>query len=95
MEGYWSLVVATGKISDNRGLTISRDEYKNGYMITVLDLTPTQCGDNMYADPKQTGDVHIALTFKQNLANPINAFVYLEHESKIVVNKTRQVTAYF
>ena len=95
LEGYWSLVTAMGKIASHQGCTISRQEYKSGYSLFAFDLTPTLCGSDQYIDPHQPGDANISLTFKENLENPINAFVYMEHDSKIIITKTKQVIPAF
>ena len=95
LEGYFSLIAATGKISDNRGCYIPREDYKGGYMLLAFDLTPTQCGESVYSDPSNAGDAHINLTFKENLPVAIKGIVYLEYEGKIVINKAKQVITYF
>ena len=95
LAGYWSLVTAMGKLSSHHGCTISREEYKSGYCLFAFDLTPTLCGSDQYIDPHQPGDTNISLTFKDNLSHAINAFVYMEHDSKIIITKTKQVIPAF
>ena len=95
LAGYWSLVTAMGMISSHHGCTISREEYKSSYTLFAFDLTPTLCGRNQYIDPQQSGDTNISLTFGANLATSINAFVYMEYDSKIIITKTKQVIPAF
>lgn len=94
IDGYWSLFASTGKMYHNVGSVISRKDYKDGYAIIVVDLSPSLC-DGDYIDPDISGDLSISLTFKQNLSTAITVLLYFEYNSLIEVTKAKRVIPHF
>ena len=94
LDGYWSLFSSTGKMHDNAGSVINRKDYKNGYTLIVVDLSPTLCNGD-YIDPDSSGELSVTLSFKENLRDAINVLLYLEYNSQIEITKDKDVITHF
>ena len=63
---------------ENSGSIIKRENYSEGYMIIVADLTSFEIGDNF--DLKAEGTLSIDLVFKSLLTATINVLVYAKYD---------------
>ena len=73
---------------------IGYDDFAKGFAMFAFDLSPSLC-DGQYIDPPCNGDVSLALTFMKNIAEPLTLCVYLQYDSKIVINTAKEVTTFF
>ena len=89
ISAYNTLFAGTGKLHADRGVSISRDEYPEGYSIFVFDLTPFENGEHF--DLKSEGSLNIDLIFKQALARTVNVIVYAEYDAVIEIDSNRNV----
>lgn len=93
-DGYWSLFASSGKMHHNIGSVINRKDYKDGYTIIAIDLSPSLC-DSEYIDPDRSGDLSIGLSFEKNLASSVTVLVYCEYNSLVEVTSGRKVIPHF
>ena len=84
-----TLFSGTGKLHGNREGIIKREDYSEGYMIIVADLTPFEIDDNF--DLKEEGTLSIDLVFKSLLAATINILVYAEYNNVIEIDSNRNI----
>ena len=84
VTAYNTLFSGTGKLHGNSGSIIKREDYSEGYMIIVADLTPFEIDDNF--DLKAEGTLSIDLVFKSPLAATINVLVYAEYNNVIEID---------
>ena len=89
ISAYNTLFAGTGKLHADRGVSISRDEYPEGYSIFVFDLTPFENGEHF--DLKSEGSLNIDLIFKQALARTVNVIVYAEYDAVIEIDSNRNM----
>ena len=89
VTAYSTLFSGTRKLHGNSGSIIKREDYSEGYIIIVADLTPFEIGDNF--DLKQEGTLSIDLVFKSPLAATINMLVYAEYDSIIEIDSTHKI----
>ena len=86
---YNTLFSGTGKLHGNSGSIIKREDYSEGYMIIVADLTLFEIGDNF--DLKEEGTLSIDLVFKSPLTATINMLVYAEYNNVIEIDSNRNI----
>ena len=89
VTAYSTLFSGTGKLHGNSGSIITREDYSEGYMIIVADLTPFEIADNF--DLKEEGTLSIDLVFKSPLAATINILVCAEYNNIIKIESNRNV----
>jgi len=94
VDGYWTLFAGTGKMHDNAGSIIKRKDYKSGYTLIAIDLSPTLCSGD-YIDPAQSGELSVSLVFRQTLAVSITVFAYLEYDGLLEITKEKVVIPHF
>ena len=86
---YNTLFSGTGKLHGNSGSIIKKEDYSEGYMIIVIDLTRFEIGDNF--DLKTERTLSINLVFKSPLAATINILVYAEYDNFIEIDSNHNV----
>ena len=79
---------------DNAGSIIKRKDYKSGYTLIAIDLSPTLCSGD-YIDPAQSGELSVSLVFRQTLAVSITVFAYLEYDGLLEITKEKVVIPHF
>ena len=89
VTAYNTLFSGTGKHHGNSGSTIIREDYSEGYMIIVADLTPFEIDYNF--DLKAEGTLSIELVFKSPLAATINVLVFAEYDNVIEIDSNRNI----
>ena len=89
VTAYNTLFSGTGKLHGNSGSIIKREDYSEGYMSIVADLTPFEIGDNF--DLKAEVALSTHLVFKSPLAATINVLVYAEYNNVIEIDSNCNV----
>ena len=89
VTAFNTLFSGTGQLHGNSGSIIKREDYSEGYMITVADLTPFEIGDNF--DLKEEGTLSIDLVFKSPLTATINVLVYAEYDNVVEIDSNLHV----
>ena len=89
-RSYASLFTSTGKIWQDEGNGLTRDEYRDGYTFFGFDLTPDQC-DGPCFNLVQKGNLRIEFHFRAALQTTVNVVAYAEFESVLEIDKNRNV----
>ena len=89
-RSYASLFTSIGKIWQDEGNDLTRDDYRDGYTFFGFDLTPDQC-DGPCFHPVQKGNLRIEFHFREALRVTVNVVAYAEFESVLEIDKNRNV----
>ena len=87
---YTSLFTSTGKIWQDEGNGLTRDDYRDGYTFFCFDLTPDQCDGSCF-NLVQKGNLRIEFHFRAALPTTVNVVAYAEFESVLEIDKNRNV----
>ena len=90
INAYHSLFSGCGKVNNDEGNFISREEYCNGYYLYVSDLSPDLKEDDHYNLIKE-GSLRLVLKFAEALTSTVSVIVYGEFENIIEVDRNRNV----
>lgn len=71
------------------GTGITKDDYKNGTFMVVLDLSPDNFGGAF--QPQKQGQLQIELKFREALTNTITCFAIAQNQTLIQIDKNNQV----
>ena len=89
VTAYSTLFSGTGKLHENSGSIIKREDYSERYTIIVADLTPFEISDNFNLKEERT--LSTDLIFKSPLVATINVLVYAEYNNVIEIDSNRNV----
>lgn len=90
IQSYLTLFSGTGIHFLNQGNCISREDYKDGNMIHVFDLSPDlSSNDSTHWNLVKQGSIRIDLRFSQALAETVNAIVYMEFDTLLEIDASR------
>ena len=91
MGGFWNLYRATNKRFLDTGMLIDINDYKKGgYTFWAFNLSPSQC-DEQFNDPARQGTLSLELEFERDRAEALGVCVYLQFNSEIILNESREV----
>ncbi|WP_215897062.1 hypothetical protein, partial [Acinetobacter baumannii] len=92
-RSFMSLFLGTGILFENRGNSISRDNYEGGYTLWAFDLPPDQCEGHISSI--KGGVLGINVRFANPLNDTINLVVFAEIDDTIEIDKSRNIFANF
>lgn len=95
IQSYNTLYTNTGINFSDTGSDITREEFANGYNISVFDLTSDISAHDPHWGAQNTGSLRIEVQFAQNLTKTVTAIVYAEFNNLIEIDKHRQVSLDF
>lgn len=85
---YYLLFPNIGISSQDAGIIVSRDEYKNGNCLLAFDLSQSDQWGAMVLE--KTGTVRVELQFSKALANSVNCVVYSENQKILELDNFRE-----
>lgn len=91
-RNYNTLFSDTGILYSDTGNDISFSEYKNGYCLTVFDLTADMSCHDQHWNIIKSGTLRFEVRFANALQNTITAIVYSEFDNLIEIGENRTIS---
>jgi hypothetical protein len=95
IRAYKTLFEGTGINSQDVGNDISREEFKDGYFLTVFDLTSDLSASSSHWSIQRNESFRIEVRFSTPLTTPVDMILYSEHDSLMEITKQRNVITDF
>ena len=91
ITAYSSMFAGSGKLFQNEGTGISREDYTGGYTLYGFDLSPDQCESGGHFNLVKEGSVRLDMKFGVALPNTINIIACAEFENIIEIDRNKNV----
>lgn len=90
MDCYHSLYDGIGMTNEDRTLAISRDDYRLGYALYIIRITPGE--PNCYAyELTQKGNIRLEMKFSKPLNENVTAIIYADYDDQLEIDRDRNV----
>ncbi|TWW54774.1 hypothetical protein D4764_0109560 [Takifugu flavidus] len=86
---FYNMFLATGRHLKDLPLSISRDDFNDGYSLFVFNLNPSD--DNDALSTVSNGNLRLELRFRTPLQHTATLIVYACYDSILEINAKRQV----
>lgn len=90
-RSYFSLFTDLNRYHTSANINISFSEYKDGYTLYAVDLTPDLAASEDHVSINKSGNIAIDLKFEKALPETVNLVVYAEYRNVIEIDKSRGV----
>lgn len=90
-RSYFSLFTDLNRYHSAANINISFSEYKDGYTLYAVDLTPDLAASEDHVSINKSGNIAIDLKFEKALPETVNLVVYAEYRNVIEIDKSRGV----
>jgi len=96
IRSYFTLFTGLGTEFHDKGIGISREDYKTGYALYIFDLTQDQAADRpCHINLLRNGVVRLEIKFAKQLPQAVNVIAYAEFEALLEIDKSRNVIVDF
>lgn len=95
IRAYKTLFEGTGINSQDVGNDISREEFSQGYFLTVFDLTSDLSASSSHWSIQRNGSFRIEVRFSEVLAVPVDVILYSEHDGLMEISRDRNIITDF
>lgn len=90
-RSYLSLFTDLGRYHNSQNININYSEFKDGYTLFAVDMTPDFSGNENHASITKNGNIAIDLKFAEGLPETQNLIVYAQYNNTIEIDKSRGV----
>lgn len=90
-RAYSTLFEANGILHANEGNLITLDQFTHGYFLLAFDLTADSTGNASCKSLIDQGTVRIEARFETALTNTITCLAFLEYDTLLEIDKTRNI----
>ena len=90
VRSYFNLFAGTGKVFQDEGNDITRQEFAEGYTLFAFDIT-LDCCDGPHFNLVHKGNLRVEMHFDDPLEQTVNVIVYGEFESVLEIDRNRNV----
>ncbi|GFT19904.1 uncharacterized protein F54H12.2, partial [Nephila pilipes] len=94
-RSYMSLFTDLDRYHKDQDININYNEYKEGYTLFAVDLTPDLSADGMHTSILRNGNLTIDIKFSKALTETVNLLVYAEYRNTIEIDKNRSIFSDF
>jgi hypothetical protein len=91
-RSYLSLFTDLNRYHNSPNVNINFEEYKGGYTLYAVDLTPDMASNESHSSINKSGNIAIDIKFGAALAETATLIVYAEYRNIIEIDKSRGVT---
>jgi hypothetical protein len=92
-RSYLSLFTDLNRYHNSPNVNITFDEYKGGYTLYAVDLTPDMASNESHISINKSGNIAIDIKFGSALPETVTLLVYAEYRNVIEIDKSRGVTS--
>ena len=91
LQGLNSLYKITGKTMENSDIGITRETYRQGYILIGFDVDPTTSPDFCYVGKPREGHTKLEIRFKKGLPAPVTVILYETFPEIMTIDQARNV----
>ncbi|GFY14645.1 uncharacterized protein F54H12.2 [Trichonephila clavipes] len=91
IRAYQTLFVGTDGMGQDRGIFISRKEYKDSNTLFGFNLSPDLCSSGEHLSLIKHSNLRLELKFSKSLEQTVCVIVFAEFENVIEINKSRNI----
>ncbi|GFT46274.1 transposable element Tcb2 transposase [Trichonephila clavipes] len=91
IRAYQTLFVGTDRMGQDRGILISRKEYKDSNTLFGFNLSPDLCSSGEHLSLIKHSNLRLELKFSKSLEQTVCVIVFAEFENLIEINKSRNI----
>ncbi|GFW43333.1 uncharacterized protein F54H12.2 [Trichonephila clavipes] len=91
IRAYLTLFVGTDRMGQDRGIFISRKEYKDSNTLLGFNLSPDLCSSGEHLSLIKHINLRLELKFSKSLEQTVCVIVFAEFENLIEINKSKNI----